>query len=227
MRELAFVVFVASTGCGDDGASKTAAPTQAETKSKAEPAEAPEPEPEPEPEPGPAPTPARIEIGHVSTADAIVLRHLYWTEPQYLLGGPHALVVGGTVRQLAKMKPDNPRMRGSRWVFEARVEIERTFLGQAPKFVVAELADNLAVGDAVIVFAREHEGELGLVEAKASNARLGIAVESWEDPIVGVLADTLAGTADLEDEAVAAAWQPFGEPAIACARAGTPVARCE
>jgi len=220
-------VVLVSGGCGDDAGPSKPAPTR---NAKAEPdkAAAPPPkDPKPAPEPEPEPKPAPIEIGHVSTDNALVLHHLYWINPQYLLGAKHALVVGGTVRQLAKMKPSNTRMKGRRWVFEARIEVEKTFVGTAPEFVVAELADDLAIGDKVIVFAREHEGEFGLVEAKGSNARLGIAVQSWDEPIVGALPGTLAGTADLQDAAVADAWRAYGEPALACAKAGTPVTRCE
>lgn len=225
VASLATAALIALASCTDDGADPPAPRTPAKAENKPEPPpEVPEPPPEPEPQPD---KPEPIEIGHVSTANALVLHHLYWMDPQYLLGAPHTLVVGGTVRQLAKMKPSNTRMRGKRWIVEARIEVEKTFKGTAPEFVVAELADDLAVDDKVIVFARAHEGELGLVEAKGSNARLGMVVQSWDDPIVGVLTDTLAGTADLQDAAVADAWRAFGEPAVACAKAGTPVERCE
>ena len=221
---------VLAWACGDDPtAEQTAEPRNAEPAADPAPdEEAPAAQP-PEPEPAPAPAPATITIGHVDARDALLLQHLYWMPPQYMLGREPTLVLTGTVRELAKMKPRGRKLQGApRFVFEARVEIDRVVHGTLEHaFVVVELADGLEVGDKLVVYAHQHEGKLGLIEAKGSNTRVGLEVAEWSDPIIAVLAATLDGTADLADPAIADAWRPFGEPAIQCHLDGRAVAKCD
>ncbi len=196
-------------------------------------------EPELEPEPEPPAKPAPIPVGHVKTTDALVLPHMYWAPSRYLLGRDFIYVARGTVVELAKMKPDSPQIRGNRWIFEARIEVHDTLLDRPPKgrsprgpedqpkFVVSELADRLAIGDRVIVFGLEYDGGYGMIEALGSNARLGIKVQTWDDPINAAVEALVGGSADLTDAKQADAWRPFGEAAIQCFIDRTPVGMCE
>lgn len=178
------------------------------------------------------PAQARIPMGHVDSTDALLLGRMYWVGSRYLLGRDHGLVVTGTVREMATMKPDNPSLRGRQWTVEARIEVHTIFVDSkrppvAPKFVVSELASGLHVGDKVIVFGTKYEGSYGQIEALGSNSRLGIKIEDWSDPIVATLPAVLSGTADFNDKAIADVWRPFGAPAIQCLIDDVPPGMCD
>ena len=211
-----------------DGAARNEPEGNAAEKPEAKP-EA-KPEEKPEAEADAAQALAAVPEGEVDTAGALMLPAMHWAPARPVLDPDPILLVGGTVRDVKKTRAEDADVRGEPWIVSARIEVEEVYADRLPKardgektaplgtrkFVVAELADGLAVGDKVIVYGVDYEGAQALVEREGSNARLGIKVVDWSDPVVAAVRALGEGKADLSQPAQRAAWKPFGEGAMGC-----------
>lgn len=197
------------------------------------------PRPSASPPPSDVPTAPTTREDHPRPDPTFTLGLMYWAPPAYVLGGSHALVVGGEVIEVHEEQAADPQLRGP-MIAHATIRVEHVFAdvppvpreGSPAQRYVGEPrirfdgADGLALGDHVIVFAESYDGGYGIVPKRDTGVQVGIRVADWSDPIVAAIRRTLAGTADLRSPADAEPWRRYGEAAIACVLEGVPHGHC-
>jgi hypothetical protein len=114
----------------------------------------------------------------------------YWAPPFPLLCKDWYVVVGGTVLEKheapGNTAHENPFIEGTLLVEHVFLRLP-TRNQSAPsnmKYFKSAGFDDLEVGEKVIIFVNEYDGGYGIIPTLGSNCRLGIKVNSWEEPIV-------------------------------------------
>ena len=151
---------------------------------------------------------------------------LYWAPAKPILCQEWYVVLSGTV--LEAHDEDLGELRGHGTA--GTMSIERIFLNVpskkesvpgGAKVFASDLFDGLRTGDKVLVFISEYDGGYGILGAHGSNTRQGIKLDSWDHPIVQMLAEAAGpeGATDrkkfqdaiVSDPRTKEAWAPFNQ----------------
>jgi len=148
---------------------------------------------------------------------------MYWAPERPLLCKDWRVVVAGTVKETHVEKTrDHPVKE----LTHGTAAIEKILLKKpTPKqeFVTASTLksdgfDGLNRGDKVIVFVDEYDGGYGIQPVIGSNCRIGIKVESFDDPIVGAIEKMIehldARHVPLQDNAYAELWRKYSAEGV-------------
>jgi hypothetical protein len=157
----------------------------------------------------------------------------YWAEPRPLLSRDWLLVVGGTV---ACRHIDTGASRDRSYLYPGGILCEKAFYVERDRrepgdwsypqkyLALSDGLDGLQAGDKVIVFVSEFDGGAVVLPALGSNCRVGIKVDSWDDPIV-VAVEKLCRAKDpreaLKDAKVQQAWRRFDDVGVEATLRGT------
>ena len=185
-------------------------------------------------------TPSAAPVEH-TVADpppTLSLGEMYWAPELYVLGGDYGLVFTAEVTEATSRASDPPHLRGPT-IHDATLRVHRVLHqgpvpsadGPVPQLsagdtVITDAAAGLAVGDRVLVFATTYEGGYAIAPARGTTTPMGIALSTFEDPIVTSTARWLSGAPDFPNAEDAVAWRPYSEDALRCLREGVPVSHC-
>ena len=136
---------------------------------------------------------AVAETASAKPAPEFSAQFLYWAPAKPVLCQEWYVVLSGTV--LETHEEDLGELRGHGT--SGTMSIERIFLNvpsrkesvpSGAKVFASDLFDGLKAGDKVLVFVSEYDGGYGILEAHGSNIRQGIRLDSWDHPVVQMLA---------------------------------------
>jgi hypothetical protein len=150
----------------------------------------------------------------------------FWTVAPSLLFRNWLLVVGGTV-VCRRVEPSS--LGAGIYVYPGGVLVERVLCAERGRKELRDwnegttylaLTDGLEgfkAGDKVIIFANGYNGDVAIQPVTGGNCRVGIKVDSWDDPIVAAV-EKLCRAKDrreaLKDAEVQRAWRRFDDSGV-------------
>jgi len=169
---------------------------------------------------------AKCEDAPRTPASTFSAQFLYWAPAKPILCQEWYVVLSGTV--LETHEEDFGELRGHGTA--GTMNIERIFLNvpsdheslpAGAKVFASDLFDELKPGDKVLVFVSEYDGGYGILEAHGSNIRQGIRLDSWDHPVVQMLAAASGAApstdrkkfqdAIVSDPRTKEVWAPFNQ----------------